>query len=538
MRNSIKSIIQRIGVRTSASGAVLTSLSGGPQDWLIDLRSVFMRRDAIESIASAFWSQRREGDKFQLCGMEAAGIPLLTALLLCAPRERGAVNGFIVRKERKTTGLGNAIEGMVTDDPILFVDDIINSAASAEKARVILASIGKRINEVFAVIDYGSRKGMHWRSAHGINVRSLFTLNDFDLALSVNSAPPEQTYKPLWHLTLPGGYPFYVVPKSAPLLVGDRLYRGCDAGKMHAFDANTGAVVWEYQATGAATRKGIWSCPAVHQGRLYFGAYNGCIYCLDASSGEEIWKQSCGEWVGASPIVVPEHGLVYFGIEYERPWAKGSVGAFDIHSGQKVWERRIKAFQHGSPAYWQGGDMIIWGTADHDMVGFDARTGSVRWEFKTRRSVKYAPAIDEARRLVAFASFDKSIYVLDVETGEKRGEWETGEICYTTPLFVDGKLFCGSGDRHLYVIDVDSMELIRKIDLHARIYSSPVRIGDRVVVGTSGGRVVEIDVETLEIKGELRVPDAVTNAIAVAEDGSRLYVSTYMNHLFAFERVA
>jgi outer membrane protein assembly factor BamB len=182
--------------------------------------------------------------------------------------------------------------------------------------------------------------------------------------------------------------------------------------------------------------------------------------------------------------------------------------------------------------------MIIWGTADHDMVGFDARTGSVRWEFKTRRSVKYAPAIDEARRLVAFASFDKSIYVLDVETGEKRGEWETGEICYTTPLFVDGKLFCGSGDRNLYVIDVDSMELIRKIDLHARVYSSPVRIEDRVVVATSGGRVVEIDVETLEIKGELRVPDAVTNAIAVAEDGSRLYVSTYMNHLFAFERVA
>jgi hypothetical protein len=275
----------------------------------------------------------------------------------------------------------------------------------------------------------------------------------------------------------------------------------------------------------------------VVDGRLYFGAYNGCIYCLDAETGEEIWVQSLGEWVGASPLVVPRHGLVYFGIEYERPWAKGCIAAFDIKTGEQVWERRTKAFQHGSPGYWQGGDLIIWGTADHDTLALDASTGEIRWAFKTRRSIKYAPAISEERGLVAFASFDKSIYVLDVRTGKKLGEWETGEICYTTPLFRGNRLFCGSGDRNLYVIDLDRMELVRKMDLHGRVYASPVAVDDRVIVATTGGRVLEIDAESLDIRGELHVPDAVTNAVAVSDDRKRFFVSTYMNHLYAFERL-
>ena len=531
----IKDAILSVGLRT-ADNSVLISRTGGSQKWLIDLRSVFMRRKSIEAIAALFWSRQDAGKTFQLCGMEAAGIPLLTALLISAPKEFGDINGFILRKERKTTGLGNAIEGIVTDDPIIFVDDILNSASSVEKARVTLRSLNRDVSEVFVVIDYRSLKGLQWRTKHGIEVAALFTLDDFSMVLSTNQSPPPQTYRELWHRIIPGGYPFYVVPKSAPLLVNNRLYRGCDAGEMHCIDALTGEIIWRYKATGAVARKGIWSTAAEHAGCIYFGAYNGCIYCLDALNGTEIWVQSYGEWVGASPVVVPEHGLVYFGIEYERPWAQGSIGAFDIKNGLKVWEHRTKAFQHGSPAYWRGGDLIVWGTADHSMLGLDAKTGVVRWEFKTGRSVKYAPAIDEERQLVAFASFDKSIYLLNLADGRLLGKWDTDEICYTTPLIKGDMLICGSGDRHLYVMDIQTMKIIKKIDFHARIYSSPVFIGNRIIFGTNGGRVIELDIETLDVMGEIQVPDAVTNAIAISPDGGRIYVSSYMNHFFAFER--
>ena len=532
----IQAQIIRLGLNTQEQGAQMVSKTGRPQSWLIDLRRVFLRRDTLGQIAALFWSLYRDKERFQIAGMETAAIPLLTALVLHAPKDRADVNAFIVRKERKTSGLCRAIEGVVTGDPIVLVDDVINSGSSAEKARSIIGQHGHRVRSLFAVIDYRSRNGLRWRDENQVEVSSLFTLEDFNLSLTSDTPPPRQRYRELWRTEVPGAAPFNVVPKSAPVLSGNRLYRGSDAGKMHAFDADTGTLVWEYHVK-AAGRKGIMSIPALHEGRVYFGAFNGAIYCLDAVDGREIWSHSYGEWVGSSPIVVPRHRLVYFGIEYARPWAQGSIGAFDLDTGARVWEHLIRGLQHGSPAYWQGGDLVLWGTADYDMAALDARTGNIVWTFQTRRSVKYAAAIDEQRSLVAFASFDTSIYVLDLRTGEKLGEWQTDEICYTTPLIVGNRLFCGSGDKHLYVIDLEQMKLVEKIDMSARVYCSPRLIAGRVVVGTCGGTVLELDPDTLEIQGRLQLPDAVTNAVEATADGRRIFVSTYMNHLYAFERL-
>jgi outer membrane protein assembly factor BamB/orotate phosphoribosyltransferase len=528
--------ILRQAVRKRDRGDVLISPEGKLLAWLIDLRPLFLDKSFLMAVCDSFWETHQELGPFQLAGMETAAIPLLTALLLTAPEDR-AVNGFIVRKDRKHTGLGNIIEGKVTKDPVILVDDLINSGSSAEKARVAIDRSSGKIQELFVVIDYLSRKGLKWRSEHSIQVRPLFSLSDLGLTLSTPIHTPLQKYTFLWRTIVEGGFAFHVVPKSTPLLVGSRIYRGCDAGKMHAFDADTGAIVWEFQATGAVRRKGIWSSPAFHNNRIYFGAYNGVVYCLDANTGEEVWSRSDGEWIGSSPLIVPRHQLFYIGLEYQRPWAQGSVAAFDLSTGEKVWEGMTKKLQHGSAAYWNKGDLILWGTADHQMMAVHPKSGEIIWSFATERSVKYAPCVDEERGLVAFASFDKCIYVLDVATGRERGRWITNDICYTTPLITGDRLFCGSGDRHLYVIDLNRMELIKRLEMDARVYSSPRLVGDRVIVGTNGGRVVEIDVNSLEIKGSLQLPDAITNAIAVSHDGQRIYVSTYMNDLYCFRRL-
>ena len=71
----------------------------------------------------------------------------------------------------------------------------------------------------------------------------------------------------------------------------------------------------------------------------------------------------------------------------------------------------------------------------------------------------------------------------------------------------------------------------------ARIYASPRLIDGRVIFGANNGRVTELDVETLDVKGQLQLPDAVTNAVALSDDGRRMFVSTAMNALYAVERV-
>ena len=61
---------------------------------------------------------------FQIGGLEMGVIPLISAITLEGMRRGTPVNGFIVRKERKETGLGNKIEGAVGDETIIVLDDL------------------------------------------------------------------------------------------------------------------------------------------------------------------------------------------------------------------------------------------------------------------------------------------------------------------------------------------------------------------------------------------------------------------------------
>ena len=185
----------------------------------------------------------------------------------------------MVRKERKTYGLQQLIEGELTDRPIVLVDDMMNSGESLEKARVVLDRAGKKISEIFVVVDFQSKKGMIWRKLHDIKINSLFTLEDFNLAVTPPKPVPQQRFEFVWRYAAEPLAPFDVVPKSTPVIVGNSICFGTDAAAFVSLDMDTGKENWSYQAKGAM-RKGIWSSAALAKGRLYFGAYNGIVYCL------------------------------------------------------------------------------------------------------------------------------------------------------------------------------------------------------------------------------------------------------------------
>jgi len=79
------------------------------------------------------------------------------------------------------------------------------------------------------------------------------------------------------------------------------------------------------------------------------------------------------------------------------------------------------------------------------------------------------------------------------------------------------------------------MSLALKLDCKARVYSSPRLVGDSVIFGSAGGVVREIDPVSLSITGTMTLPDAVTNAVAVAGDGKMMFVPTYVNEIYAVE---
>ena len=73
---------------------------------------------------------------FQLSGLETGSTPMLAAIPLVAKGYGINLNSFVVRKEQKTYGLKNWIEGRpIMDKPVLLIDDMCNSSGSLSKAK-------------------------------------------------------------------------------------------------------------------------------------------------------------------------------------------------------------------------------------------------------------------------------------------------------------------------------------------------------------------------------------------------------------------
>jgi orotate phosphoribosyltransferase len=538
--NLLNILIQKIAQKaiTHASDDFkIMSPEGQQQEWLIDLRPVLLDVEALNIISDLFWDRFENQLPFQIGGMEVAAVPLVTAILLKAQQRGLSTNGFIIRKERKKSGLGKLIEGDVTDDPIILVDDIFNSGKSIEKSRVALEQMGKKPHQVFTVLNYQNIHGTHWQKRYQTPVNYLLTLDPFDVSFNHTPyVPPKFNYEIFWRFYEPGAFPFHIVPKSTPLLVGDHIYMGTESGKMFCIDRHNGQVIWHFDVE-TTHPKGIWSSPAHHDGKIYFGAYNGNAYCLDANTGAQIWRNPCCEFIGSSPLLIPEKNMMFLGLEHQRPRQMGSNAAFNMQTSERIWEQAQKRYQHGSAAYYAPKELVIFGNADHNISAYDATTGKLIWKHETERSIKYPPTIDEKRKLVVATSFDGHIYVLDAETGKRKAAIKTNDICYTSALITNGKIFAGSGDRHMYVIDATIFTLIKKIDCYAKVYAPPKLIDGYVIFGTAGGRLIELNPETLKIDSHAQLPDAITNAVSSSPENDVLYVSTVMNELYAIKRI-
>ena len=508
---------------------LITAADGSNLSWLINSRDLFGSREGLDFMAQEFWKRFADDEVRQIATPETAGIPLVAAIVMTTPAGREAPTGIMVRKTRKKTGMGRALEGPFRPVPTIMIDDIINSGGSLMRAAAKVEAEGGTIQAAFALCDFQAPTSASWRTTRNLRVESVVHPSDFGLGLPKGSASTVAMFDVVWQHHPGTGDPFHGVPKSAPAFDGARIFSGTDTGLMRAVDATTGKQLWAFDAQTGGNRKGIWSAPAVHEGRVHFGAYNGNAYCLDAVSGELVWKSSCCDFIGASPAVIPKHDLVLYGLEFAQARAKGAIAALSLTDGAVVWKHGNSRLQHGSAAYSATLDRIYWGTADYDLVCIEPVSGEIEWRFQTERSIKYAPAIDEERGLIAVGSFDHYVYVLDARTGAEKGRFKTDDIVYTTPLFANGKLYFGSADKKVYMVDLETMQVEATAHTEGRVFASPVAYKDMIIVGATSG-LLGLDPSTLKRKAAWIAPDGVSNAPVKVDDD--LVVLTVKNDLY------
>jgi outer membrane protein assembly factor BamB len=91
---------------------------------------------------------------------------------------------------------------------------------------------------------------------------------------------------------------------SSPTVSGDMVYIGSEDHNLYAFNAFTGAHVWNY-----TTSLPVSSSPAIAYGMVYVGSWDKNIYAFNESTGDKIWNFTTGEAVFSSPAVAD--GVVY-----------------------------------------------------------------------------------------------------------------------------------------------------------------------------------------------------------------------------------
>src|SRR6266478_2504902 len=128
MREELRRFINKHCIRRVPPGSQeMPNMEGnGFYAWQFYLRPAILSQHYLAHIADSFWERFHEPfhkNPFQIAGIESASISLITAILLRAPVSV-KLNAFAVRKERKKYGIGNVIEGISNDLPVLFVDDL------------------------------------------------------------------------------------------------------------------------------------------------------------------------------------------------------------------------------------------------------------------------------------------------------------------------------------------------------------------------------------------------------------------------------
>ncbi len=189
--------------------------------------------------------------------------------------------------------------------------------------------------------------------------------------------------------------------EGSPLVIGDVMYVHTPfPNKVYALDLNQeGKILWKYEPKQDPDVIPVMCCdtvnrgPAYADGKLFLHQADTTVVALDAKSGKVLWSTvngdpSIGETNTAT--VLPVKDKVIVGISGGEFGVQGSVTAYDMNTGERVWRAYSvgpddqllvdpeKTTEHGKPVgadsslkswegdQWKIGGGTTWGWYSYD----------------------------------------------------------------------------------------------------------------------------------------------------------------------------
>lgn len=276
----------------------------------------------------------------------------------------------------------------------------------------------------------------------------LYVTNGYDevLALSAHDGSI------LWIQRLPSP------SRAAPTNIGGRLYVTTLDNRLMAFDAKTGASLWEYTGVGEAAGLVGAPSPAANNAVVVPAFSSGEITALRVENGALAWSDNLADLrqygggldslsdIKAMPIM---HRGMIIGLSFS-----GKLAAINEATGARVWQKDIS----GSETPWVAGDFMYLIDSDNQVAAVSVADGGVQW-------VAPLPRYE------------------DEEDNEGRIRW-------MGPVMASGKLLVAGSHGVVMVIDSASGQVVTEINTKQRLAFGPIISGGVLYLLGEGGTLM------------------------------------------------
>ena len=154
----------------------ITDPRGQPIGWLLDTRMPMLTGEMFKEVGQVLAERLQGKEIYQVAGY-GFGAYSMVCSVLAAPGVPAFRGGFI-REGRKPHGRRRLVEGPVNpDEPLVLLDDILNSGRSAARAVSLLKSEGYAVAGLITLFNFTWSGGRTRLEAEGLWVDSLLDLN-------------------------------------------------------------------------------------------------------------------------------------------------------------------------------------------------------------------------------------------------------------------------------------------------------------------------------------------------------------------------
>jgi outer membrane protein assembly factor BamB len=328
----------------------------------------------------------------------------------------------------------------------------------------------------------------------------------------------------IWHLDMMPELNVFPhnLSTSSPVVVGDTVFavtsNGVDEGHTNipspkapsfvAVNKKTGKVIWKSNAPGKAIMHGQWSSPCYAEvngtPQVIFPGGDGYLRAFTPDKGQLIWKFFCNPWNSkyelggkgtrsdflATPVVADNRCYIGVGQDPEHEEGVGHLWCIDLEKATRLGP---KAENNDVSA-----ELLVDAAADAPKTKPNPNS-AVGWHYggpiqdpaeqeKLGRNYFFGRTLSTCAvhdGLVYAAELAGRLHCLDAKTGKHYWDHDMGSACWSSPYWVDGKVYIGNdGDNVLVFKAGKTKELLAENEMNGQVRATVTAANGVVYVMT------------------------------------------------------